>query len=222
MNVALDHRRHFRFLHAGLDVGARIFHAQGRQLVGQAHALDFLRRLDHPGLRQQWCGVYYLSRSAAESVEVALPINRRLSHHAVADLRGLRKLDAHAPGKVFFAKNFNGHLQRAHHRRPRVGGMVETERTHILCPGTAFGFFVLRLDRQQHRLTFARENNQVVSFHAPIIGEVENIVGRASDDSVKVLLAHQQANTVELALVNWMCHANVPVGRVMQMGHEPR
>src|SRR5215469_7343830 len=103
MNMALDHGSHFTLFHARLDVVASVLHADCRELVGEPHALELLSRLDHAQFGKKRRSVCHFLASRAECIIKALPINGWLTHHAIADLRILRELDAHAAVPFSFA-----------------------------------------------------------------------------------------------------------------------
>src|SRR5579859_61981 len=90
MNVALDHRGYFAFFHSRMDMIARVHHAESREFVGQTHALNFLRRLDHADFREKWRSVHNFAAAPSKRIVETLPVDCRLSDHAIANLRRLR------------------------------------------------------------------------------------------------------------------------------------
>ena len=50
-------------------------------------------------------------------------------------------------------------------------------------------------------LALAREHRRVVPLHAPEVREVEDVVGRADDEGVELLLGHQRPDAIELRVV---------------------
>src|SRR5205807_4119512 len=82
----LDHGRHFAFFHSWPDVPARVFHADRGQFIGKTHALDFLRGFDHAHFGKQRCSVDDFAATRTKRIVITLPVNRRLPHHAIANL----------------------------------------------------------------------------------------------------------------------------------------
>ena len=62
----------------------------------------------------------------------------------------------------------------------------------------------------QRRLALAREDDRVVALHAPEVRQVEDVVGRADDERVELVLGHQRANAVELRVVARPAHGASP------------
>src|SRR6267378_4515452 len=119
VDAPFDHGRNFALSHSSLDVVAGMLHAQRSEFICQAHTLDFLSSLEHTNLRQERHSIDRFLASITKRIVKSLPVNGRLAHHAIADLRSLRKLDAHPPRKFSFPQNLNGHFHCANHRRPR-------------------------------------------------------------------------------------------------------
>src|SRR5205823_14722056 len=97
-------------------------------------------------------------------------------------------------------------LHRARRRRPRVALVIAGEEPHLPCPG-ALCLLGLRLEHDQRGLALPREDGQVVALHAPVVGEVEDVVGRADDERVELALDHQRAHPLELRVVARPRHA---------------
>ena len=51
------------------------------------------------------------------------------------------------------------------------------------------------------------KDDGVISLHAPIIREIENIVGRAADQRGEILIFHQGANAIEFRFVYGPSHS---------------
>src|SRR5258708_22077102 len=110
--------------------------------------------------------------SATKRIVKSLPVNGRLAHHAIADLRSLRKLDAHSPRKFSLPQNLNSHFHCANHRRPRIFRMIERKKPDIFIPSGALRLSKLRLDYEKRRLAFAREDPQILDLPCPVIREI--------------------------------------------------
>src|SRR5712672_999493 len=172
VNVPFDHRRNFALSHSWLDLVPGMLHAQRSQFICQAHSLDFLSRLEHTNLRQEWRSIDRFLASTTKRIVKSLPVHGRLPYHAIADLRSLRKLDAHPPRKFSFPQNLKGHFHRADHRGPRIFRMIERKKPDIFIPSGALRLSKLRFDYQQRRLAFAREDRKIIALHGPVIREV--------------------------------------------------
>src|SRR6267378_2689992 len=151
---------------------SRACYAQRSKFICQAHALDFLSSLEHTNLSQKQRRIDRFLASSTKSIVKSLPVNGRLPHHPIADLRSLRKLDAHPPRKFSFPQNLNGHFHRTDHRRPRIFRMIKRKEPDIFIPSGALRLAKLRLDHQQRRLAFAREDRKIIALHGPVIREV--------------------------------------------------
>ena len=77
---------------------------------------------------------------------------------------------------------------------------------NVCVPCRALRFAELRLDDQKSRITLARENHQVVAFHGPVVREVQNVVGRAGDEGVKVVAIQDIAHTLPFFLIEGIAH----------------
>src|SRR5712671_3691622 len=137
VNMPFDHRRDFALSHSWLDVVSGILHAHRSQFICHAHTLNFLSGLEHTNLGQKRRSIHCFLASTTKRIVKSLPVNGRLPHHAIADLRSLRKLDAHAPRKLSFPQNLNGHFHRTDHRRPRIFWVIERKKPDIFIPSGA-------------------------------------------------------------------------------------
>ena len=45
------------------------------------------------------------------------------------------------------------------------------------------------------------KTNDVVALHAQVVGEIEDVVGRADDEGVEVLLDHRGSEAIQLRIV---------------------
>src|SRR5882762_1868263 len=172
VNMPFDHGRNFALSHSSLDVVAGMLHAQRSEFICQAQTLDFLSRLEHTNLSQKQRRIDRFLASITKRIVKSLPVNGRLAHHAIADLRSLRKLDAHSPRKFSLPQNLNSHFHCANHRRPRIFRMIERKKPDIFIPSGALRLAKLWFDYQQRRLAFARENRKIIALHGPVIREV--------------------------------------------------
>ena len=150
-------------------------------ILPKVYAFDFLLCLDHAHFRQQRRGVNDFLAARAKRVVIPLPVNRRLSHHAIANLRKLREFNAHTAIQFSFAQNVNGHFGRAHHWWARIFCVVETKVADVLVPSRALRLAKLWLDNQKRRLAFSGKKDEVIAFHRPIVRQVQDIVGRTGD-----------------------------------------
>jgi hypothetical protein len=71
------------------------------------------------------------------------------------------------------------------------------------------GILRRRLEADEGRLAFAREDAGVVALHPPEVRQVEDVVRGADDERVEPAVAHQRADTVELRVVARPAHARV-------------
>src|SRR5712672_3406436 len=172
MNMPFDHGRNFALSHSWLDVVASMLHAQPSKFICQAHALDFLPRLEHSNLRQERRSIDRFLASTTKRIVKTLPVHGPLANHAIADLRSLRKFDALAPRKFSFPHNLKGPFHRPVHRWPRIFRMIERKKPVIFIPSGALRLAKLRFDHQQGRLAFAGEDRKIIALHGPVIREV--------------------------------------------------
>ena len=100
--------------------------------------------------------------------------------------------------RLRFSEHVQCNVQSAILRRAGIAGVVALEQADVLGPGIALSVGELRLERDQRGLAFARENGDVVALHAPVIGEIENVVRSADDQGGEFLILHQGANPVQL------------------------
>ena len=52
----------------------------------------------------------------------------------------------------------------------------------------------------------AREDDGVVTLHAPIVGEIENVVWGTHDQSIEIVLHHQLLHALKLRFVDRPWH----------------
>ncbi len=180
--------------HPRPDQPAHVLHRGGCDVVRDPHALDLLRRLDHPRLVDHGHRV----GGVRPRVEPALHERRRLAHHPVGRLRAERQLESDLPVRC---GNLLRELEHAVDRRARVGWVVPGEEADVARPGHPLGVVGARLEADQRRLTLAREDDRVVALHAPEVRQVEDVVGRADDERVEIVLAHQGLHSIDLRLV---------------------
>ena len=106
-----------------------------RRVHWRAHALDFLRRLDHAQFGEKRRGVNNFFRNSAETHRNSPACrDRRLSYHAIANLRALRQLDADAAGQFSFAQHFEALSSERVSRRARILRMIEIEIADVFIP----------------------------------------------------------------------------------------
>src|SRR5258708_7441460 len=79
--------------------------------------------------------------------------------------------------------------------------MIKRKIAHVLVPGSALRLAKLRLNNQQRRVALARENREVVALHRPVVRQVEDIVGCARHDRIKVVALHHFADAAPFFLV---------------------
>src|SRR4029077_11143613 len=59
-------------------------------------------------------------------------------------------------------------------------------------------------------IALLRKNHSVISLHAPVVGEIQDIVRRADDDCADVLILHQGAYAIQLRLILGPSHDCFP------------
>src|SRR5271165_2858056 len=94
-------------------------------------------------------------------------------------------------------QNFVSAVPGAELRRPRIALVVALEIENVLCPRVTFGVGLLWFKGNQRGLALAGKNNRVIALHAPVVGEIENVVGRATDQGGEILFCHQSADAIE-------------------------
>ncbi len=194
VHEALPQGSRLALLHPRLELGSHVLHRRCRDLVGQAHPLDFLLRLKCTRAREERRGIDCLR----ESVEPGLREGGRLTHHPVRGLGAERKLEPDllvGPGGLL-----NG-LERARERRTGVVRVIPGYQDDVRRPGARGRIGGRRLDRDQHRRPLAGEDRGVVALHPPEVRQVENVVGRPDDERVQPFLGHQRLDAVELGVV---------------------
>ena len=168
-----------------------------RQVVRLAHPFDLLPGLDHARLGEQRRGV--LGR--AERLEERAREDGRFSDHPVGDLGTLRELEADALEPALTADGL-GQVGRPGPGRARIVRRITLERPQVVRPRRGGGLVQLRLHHDERRVVFAREDDDVVALHAPVVGEVEDVVGRAHHQRVEIALGHERAHAVQLGVVS--------------------
>ena len=194
VHEALPERGDLRLPHPGTEQLADVLHRRRRELVREPHALELLLGLERARAGEERRRVGRLR----ERVEPGGGEGRRLADHAVGGLRAERELE---PDALVVARGLDRRVERPRERRPRILGVVAADQPHVVRPGRARGVLLRRLDRDQHRLALAREDAGVVALHPPEVRQVEDVVGRADDERIELLLRHQRADAVELRVV---------------------
>ena len=137
------------------------------------------------------------SAASGPGVEPRLRERRRLADHPVARLRAERELEADAA----FRRRLARELERAQPGRPRVARVVAGEEPHVLRPGRPRASSA-EASRQISTGSPSRGNTtRVVALHPPEVRQVEDVVRRADDDRVELLLGHERADALELRVV---------------------
>ncbi len=140
------------------------------------------------------------ARDRLERVEPGLRPGGRLAYHAIGALRSLRKLQADSASQTAFFQNLQRDIERAKSRRTRIAIVVALEQADVLRPGGAARVLFLRLDGDERGLALAWEDRDVVALHAPVVGEVDDVVGRAHDQGVEIVASHEFADAGEFEL----------------------
>src|SRR5260370_40673474 len=81
--------------------------------------------------------------------------------------------------------------------RTRIALVVAFEVENVFCPRVALGIGLLWFEGNQRGLAIVRKDDSVISLHAPVVGEIEDVVRRAADQCGEVLIFHQGADTIE-------------------------
>jgi hypothetical protein len=179
-----------------------VVHRGGGDLVGQPHTLELLLGLDRAGAGEERDGV----GRVAEPGEPGGREGGRLADHAVGGLGPEGELETHA--FVFTGRRLR-ELERAGDRRAWVVGRVAGQEADVVRPGHALGVLCRGLEADQRGLALAREDGGLVALHAPEVGQVEDVVGRADDERVEPFLHHQRADVVELGVVSRPAHEEI-------------
>ena len=208
MNEAFIHSADFALFHAGTHVLARVIHGEGREFVGQTHALDFLTGLDRTGFVEEWGRVHNLAAKLFERFEIRHHESGRLANHAVGGLRAHVEFDGNFVGQAPLLQDFVSAVPGAELRRARIALVVAFEIENVLCPRVTLGIGLLRLEGNQRGLAMTRKDDGVISLHAPVVGEIQNIIRRAADQRGKVLIFHQGTNTIEFYFVCRPSHSS--------------
>ncbi len=200
VHEALPDRGRLGLLHSGPEVRARVLHRSGGDLVGEPHPLLLLLRLDLARAREKRRCV---GGRLAEAGEPRGGVGRRLADHAVAGLGAQAELEA---DPAVAARDLLRELQGARGRGPRVVGGVALDQADVCGPGGSGRVLLGGLEAEERRLALAREDDGVVALHAPEVRQVEDVVGRADDQRVELLLRHQPAHAFELGVVAGPAH----------------
>ena len=176
-----------------------MLHRRRRDVVREPHALDLLLGLERT------CGCEERRRvgGVAERREPVARERRRLADHAIRRLRAERELE---PDTAELARSLACELEHTGGRRARVDRVVPLEQTHVARPRHARRVLLGRLEADEHRLALAREDARVVSLHSPEVRQVEDVVGRAHDERVELVLGHERAHALELRVVARPAH----------------
>src|SRR5262249_53628861 len=146
----------------------------------------------------------------AESVEKVLRWRRGLTDHAVGGLRTHIEFKSDFLGEAALFEDVEGNIGGAVGSWTGISFVIAFEEANVAGPGVAARFGFLRLKSDERWLAFARENDGVVALHAPIVGKIEDVVGRADNERVDFLFFQQRADAAELLLVNGPRHARSP------------
>ena len=111
------------------------------------------------------------------------------------------------PDALVLGRELPGEVERAEPRRARVALVVAVEKPHLGRPRRAVGVRLRGLEADEHRIALTREDDRVVPLHPPEVRQVEDVVGRADDERVELLLGHQLAHAAELGVVARPAHA---------------
>ena len=158
-------------------------------------------------LRQQGRCVHDFARDRLEGVEPRL--RPGASARPPCDRRSA--FPAKAPVRSCPVRSRSFRTCTATSRERKVGGrgsrsVVALEQPNVLRPGGAARVVFLRLDGDERGFAFAREDRDVVALHAPVVGEVDDVVGRADDQRVEIMLLHQIADAVQFRFVDRIGH----------------
>ncbi len=176
-----------------------MLHRRRRDVVGEAHALDLLLGLERPCSGEE-------RRRVGDVAERAEPVGRerrRLADHPVGRLRSERELE---PDPPVLARCLASELEDARAGRARVDRVVALEEPHVARPRHVRRVLLGRLETDQRRLALTREDARVVPLHPPEVREVEDVVGRADDERVELVLGHERAHALELRVVARPAH----------------
>ncbi len=200
VHPAVPERADLALAHPRPDQPLDVLHRAGRDLVREPHPRDLLLGLDRARARQQRRRV----RGVGERVEPGLRERRRLPDHPVGRLRAETELD---PDALVFGRELPGEIERAEPGRARVALVVAVEDPHLGRPRHAVGVCLRGLEADEHRIALTREDDRVVALHPPEVRQVEDVVGRANDEHIELLLGHQLPHAVELGVVARPAHA---------------
>ena len=199
VHPVVPHRADLALAHPGPEAGLDVLHRAGGDRVREPHSLDLLLGLDRP----RGCEQRRRVRRLGEGVEPGLGVRRRLADHAVSGLCSEGELDS---DPLVVGGDLPSEVERAHARRPRIALVVTAEEPHLLRPAHPLGVGLRGLEADQDRLALLREDDRVVALHAPEVRQVQNVVGRADDEGVELVLDHQRPHAVELGIVARPAH----------------
>ena len=205
VHPAVPERADLALAHSRPDQALDVLHRARCDLVREPHPHDLLLGLDRA------CGCQQRRRvgGLGERVEPGFRVRRRLADHPVGGLRPEAELD---PDAVVVGRELAGEIERPEPGRPRVALVVAVEEPQLARPGRALRVRLRRLEADQHRIALPREDDGVVALHPPEVRQVEDVVGRAGNEHVELLVGHQRAHAVELRVVARPAHA--PPGKV--------
>ena len=201
VHPAVPERAELALPHPGPDHALEVLHRAGGDLVREPHPLELLLGLDRAGGAEERRRI----DGVLERVEPRLRIRRRLADHPVRRLRAETELD---PDPVVLGRELAGKVERTQPRRPRIALVVAVEEPHLGRPGRPLGIGLRGFEADQRRVALAREDDGVVPLHPPEVRQVEDVVGRADDERVELLLGHQRPDAVELGVVPRPAHAH--------------
>src|SRR5712691_764147 len=184
----------FALFHPWTQAISCVLHGERGEFVRELHTLDLLRRLDGASLVEQRRAIDNFARDLAEGVKEILRWSGGFADHAVGGLRSHVELDADFARKTRLFEHIKGGVQRTVLRRTRIALVIALEEANLGRPGIPLRVGELRLKSDQCRFSLAREDERVITFHAPIVREIKNVVGRAHDQGLEVLVFHQGAD----------------------------
>jgi len=104
-------------------------------------------------------------------------------------------------------EHFESDIEGTILRWTRIALVITFEQANIPRPGVALGIRKLGFESYESGISLTWEDDRIVSLHAPVVGEIENVIWGANDHSAKVLILHQGADTVEFCMVNRPGHS---------------
>ena len=113
MHEAFEHRADFAFFHPRPNVIAHMLHGECGQLICQAHALNFLSRLDGARFVQQRRGIDHFTGDLAKRIEEDLRCRGRFAYHAVGRLRTHIEFNADPSRQAVLVQDTDGQIKRS-------------------------------------------------------------------------------------------------------------